>query len=86
MAPGAGVIRTRSQNSRNRVRNVGNYLIGLKSWKRMGGVIRPPKEQEWLKRGRITPAVAVVIGAQDAVFTIEARLLLSAFEWSFTNG
>jgi hypothetical protein len=68
------------------MRNVGNYLIGLERWKKLGGVIRPPKEQEWLKRGRITPAVAVVIGAQDAVFTREIRFLLSAFEWSFTNG
>ena len=68
------------------MRNVGNYLIGLKSWKRMGGVIRPPKEQEWLKRGRITPAVAVVIGAQETVFNREAHFFLSVFEWSFTNG
>jgi len=68
------------------MRNVGNYLIGLERWKKLGGVIRPPKEQEWLKRGRITPAVAVEIGAQETVFTREIRSLSSAFEWSFTNG
>ncbi len=76
----------RSQNSRCQMRNVGNYLIGLERWKRLGGVIRPPKEQEWLKRGRITPAVAVVTGAQGIVFTEEVRFFLSVFEWSFTNG
>ncbi|WP_296936796.1 hypothetical protein [uncultured Marinobacter sp.] len=62
------VIRARSQNSENHMRNEGNYLIGLRRWKRMGGIIRPWSEQEWLRRGRITPAVAVVIGAQDFVF------------------
>jgi len=68
------------------MRNEGNYLIGLKRWKRMGGVIRPWWELEWLRRGRITPAVAVVIGAQELVFTQQTRILLSVFEWSFTNG
>jgi len=68
------------------MRNDGNYLIGLESWNRKGGVIRLRWEQEWLKRGRITPAVAVVIGAQEAVFIKETRAFLSVFEWSFTNG
>ena len=81
-----GVIRTRSQNSENHMRNEGNYLIALKRWKRMGGVIRPWWEQDWLKRGRITPAVAVVIGAQEIVFSEEARFFLSVFERSFANG
>ncbi len=49
------------------MRNVGNYLIGLKSWKRIGGVIRPRWEQEWLEKGRITPAVAVIGDVQDSV-------------------
>jgi hypothetical protein len=52
------------------MRNERNYLIGLESWKRKGGTIRPRWEQGWLKRGRITPAVAVVVGAQ-AVVSIE---------------
>lgn len=68
------------------MRNVGNYLIGLESWSGNGKVIRPRWEQEWLKRGRITPAVAVVIGAQEAVFIKETRAFLSVFEWNFTNG
>jgi hypothetical protein len=58
------------------MRNVGNYLIGLERWKMMGGVIRLLREREWLSRGRITPAVAVVIGAQDIVFNEEARFFL----------
>jgi len=44
------------------------------------------REQEWLRRGRITPAVAVVIGAQEIVFSEEARFFLSVFERSFANG
>jgi hypothetical protein len=31
-------------------------------------------------------AVAVVVGAQEIVFTEEARFFLSVFEWSFANG
>jgi len=27
-----------------------------------------------------------VIGAQELVFTQQTRILLSVFEWSFTNG
>jgi hypothetical protein len=81
-----GVIRRRSQNSKNHTRNESNYLIGFESWKRNGRVIRLWWEQEWLKRGRITPAVAVVIGAQEAVLIKENCVFLSAFEWDFTNG
>jgi hypothetical protein len=44
------------------MRNEGNYLIGLKRKHRQGGVIRLWLEAGRLVRGRITPAVAVVIG------------------------
>lgn len=46
----------------------------------MGEVIRPRWEQEWLKQGRITPAVAVVRGAQELVFIQQTHILLSVFE------
>ena len=66
--PISGVIRTHSQNSKYVMGNDANYLIGFESCIRKGGIIRPWREREWLKRGRITPAVAVVIGAQESVF------------------
>jgi len=63
-----GVIRTHSQNTGKVMKNDYNYLIELKSWNRKCGVIRPRCEQKRLARGRITPAVAVVIGHQVAEF------------------
>ena len=58
-----------------KVINEGNYLIGLESWKRKGVIIRPRWEQGALKRGRITPAVAVVVGAQAVVSIEEATVI-----------
>uniref|UniRef100_UPI001961C4E2 hypothetical protein n=1 Tax=Marinobacter salexigens TaxID=1925763 RepID=UPI001961C4E2 len=58
-----GVIRTPSQNARDLQGKEGNYLIGFESSNRKGGIIRPWLEWEWLKIGRITPAVAVVFVA-----------------------
>lgn len=63
----SGVIRMHSQNARNHMRTDINYLIGLESWNRRGGVISPCWEREWLKRGRITLAVAMVLDSQKAV-------------------
>ena len=82
----AGVIRTRSQNSKNHMRNEGNYLIGLKSCNRTGGVIRPWWEQEWLRRGRITPTVAVVNGAQELVFIQQICIFLSVLNGVLRTG
>ncbi len=51
------------------VRNEGNYLLGLNKSQWPGGDIRPGLEAGPLMGGRITPAVAVVVGAQMIVLS-----------------
>lgn len=49
------------------VRNEGNYLLGLNKSQWPGGDIRPGLEAGSLVGGHITPAVALVVGAQKIV-------------------
>ena len=41
------------------------------------------REQEWLRRGRITPALAVVIGAQEIVFFRRSSFFLERVRMEF---
>ena len=67
------------------MRNEGNYLLGLNKPNWPGGDIRPGLEAGSLVGGRITPAVAVVGGAQELVFIQQTHVFVMVFEWGFTN-
>lgn len=60
------------------MRNEGNYLLGLNKSQWPGGDICPGLEEGPLVGGRITPAVAAVVGAQKIV--LFNKIVLS---WAF---